>query len=199
MSEQDIAAFRNAALALRNADKTVLREVAKSMRTVARPVVAAIRAEVRSSKGSSERGATAAGRERQLHALARSGRGHGGKPLTERQVRSTQRRIARLTSLRESIAAAAGAQVSASATKAGLAFKVKSSTMPPSQRKLPRRWDKPGGWRHPVYGNRNVWVKQVGNPYFRSTINSRREQVTTGVVAAMVAAAEQITHGRGPA
>lgn len=194
MSEEDIARFRNAARALAGAEKTVMAEVAKAMRTVSRPVVAQIRAEVTSSKGSSERGVHASAVERQLHALSRSGHGQK-KALTERQARSAGRRAEKMSSLRQSIAAAAASQVSASDKKTALAFRIKASTLPPSQRKLPRRWDKPSGWKHPVFGNRNIWVKQTGHPYFAPTISKNKSQVTTGVVSAMTAAAEKIVKG----
>jgi hypothetical protein len=192
MTDEDIARFRNAARALAGAEKTVMAEVGKSMRAVAKPVVNAIRAEVKSSKGSTQRGAHASEVERQLHALSKSGR--RGVALSERQVRSAQRRVEHASSLRNQIAAASGAQVSASDKKVSLTFKVRASNLPPSQRKLPRRWDKPSGWKHPVFGNRKVWVKQVGNPYFSSTIRKRKGELTAGVVTAMTAAAEKITH-----
>jgi len=192
MTEEDIAAFRNAARALAGAEKTVMSEVAKGMRAAARPVVNEIRAQVRSSKGTTERGVHASEIERRLHVLSRSGR--SGQPLSERQVRSLQRRVEKAGSLRDRIAAASGAQVSASEKKTALAFKVRAGQLPPSQRKLPRRWDNPGGWRHPVYGNRNVWVHQTGNPYFRTTITAARGELTGSVITAMTVAAEKITH-----
>lgn len=201
MTEEDIAAFRNAARALVGAEKTVMTEVGKSMRAVAKPVVNAIRAEVKSSKGSTQRGVHASEVERQLHALSKlkaKGAGSIYDPATglrvERRVRSVQRRLAKASSLREQIAKASGSSVSASDKKVALAFRVRAGNLPPSQRKLPRRWDKPGGWRHPVYGNRNVWVKQVGNPYFSSTIRKSKDELTTGVVTAMTVAAEKIMH-----
>lgn len=197
MPIEGIDDFRRAAEALAGAEKKVIGEVGKSMRAVAKPIVTQIRAEVRSSKGSSERGVRASEIERQLHVLGRSGK--RGELLTARQVRSVQRRIAKVASLRESIAAAAGASVSLSTKKTELAFKVRASQLPPSQRKLPRRWDLPGGWKHPVYGNRKVWVKHVGHPYFRKTIFASKGQVTAGVVTAMTAAAEKIMKSGGAA
>jgi hypothetical protein len=201
MTDEDIAAFRNAARALAGAEKTVMAEVGKGLRAVAKPVVNEVRAKVRSSKGSSERGVHASGVERQLHVLSKvKGKGAGSiyDPATglrvERRVRSVQRRLSKAVSLREQIAKATGAAVSASDKKVALAFKVRAGNLPPSQRKLPRRWDLPGGWRHPVFGNRDNWVKQVGNPYFRTTITTARGQVTSSVVTAMTVAAEKITH-----
>lgn len=212
MTEEDIARFRNAARALAGAEKTVMREVGNGMRRAARPVVAEIRAEVRSSKGESPKGVHSSTIERQLHALSKvkdrpAGRihdpatGHLSDELVAKEARrilsrqrSIQRRVEKAGSLREQIAAASGASVSASDKKVALTFRVRAGNLPPSQRKLPRRWDKPGGWRHPVFGNRDVWVPQVGHPYFRTKVTENRDQVTSAVVAAMTVAAEKITH-----
>lgn len=206
MTEEDIAAFRNAALALAGAEKTVMREVSKSMRAVARPVVNEIRAEVRSSKGESPKGVSSAAIERQLFVLSkRKAKGAGSiydeatGQRVERRVRAVQRKLAKAGSLREQIAAATGSSVAASDKKVSLAFRVRAGNLPPSQRKLPRRWDKPGGWRHPVFGNRDVWVPQVGHPYFRTKVTENRDQVTSAVVAAMTVAAEKIMHPEGEA
>ena len=204
MTEEDIAAFRNAARALAGAEKTVMSEVGKGLRSAARPVVNEVRTKVRSSKGTTERGVHASEVERQLHVLSKlkaKGAGSIYDPATglrvERRVRAVQRRLTKAASLREQIAKATGSAVSSSDKKVALAFKVRAGNLPPSQRKLPRRWDLPGGWRHPVYGNRNVWVKQVGNPYFRTTITANRGQVTGSVITAMTVAAEKITHPEG--
>lgn len=215
MTDEDIAAFRNAALALAGAERTVMSEVGKGMRAVSKPVVAQIRAEVLSSKGESPRGVHASEIERQLYVLSKikdrpSGRihdaatGHLSSELVAKEAqrirsrqRSVQRKLQKAASLREQIAAAAGSSVAASDKQVSLAFRVRAGNLPPSQRKLPRRWDKPGGWRHPVFGNRDVWVPQVGHPYFRTTVTKNREQVTSAVVSAMTVAAEKITHPEG--
>jgi len=204
MTEEDIAAFRNAARALAGAEKTVMSEVGKGLRSAARPVVNEVRTKVRSSKGTTERGVHASEVERQLHVLSKlkaKGAGSIYDPATglrvERRVRAVQRRLTKAASLREQIAKATGSAVSASDKKVALAFKVRAGNLPPSQRKLPRRWDLPGGWRHPVFGNRNVWVRQVGSPYFRTTIAAARGELTGSVITAMTVAAEKITHPEG--
>lgn len=206
MTDEDIAAFRNAAAAMAGAEKKVMAEVGKSLRSVAKPIVNEIRAQVRSSKGSTQRGVHASAVQRQLHVLSKvkaKGAGSIYDPKTElrseRRIRSVQRRLAKASSLRNQIAGATGSSVSASDKQVALAFRVRAGNLPPSQRKLPRRWDLPGGWRHPVFGNRNVWVQQVGNPYFRTTIAASRDEVTTGVVTAMTAAAEKIMNSEGTA
>jgi hypothetical protein len=186
--------FRKAAEALRGADKELLGQLTKSMRATAKPVVGAVRAEVRKAPSKGSGGSAVV--ERQLHALARSG--GGTKPLTERQVKSLNKRVAKMSSLRENIAAAAGSTVSTKQSGVNLTFRVRSSGLPPSQRKLVRRWNKASGWRHPVFGNRNIWVKQTGRPYFDTVITARADDLRAGVTAAMVATAERVAHPEGP-
>lgn len=204
MTAEDIANFRNAALALAGAERTVMREVGKGMRAAAKPIVNEIRTKVRSSKGESPKGTSSASVERQLYVLSKvksKGAGSIYDEATglriERRARAVQRRVARAASLRDQIAKASGASVSASDKSVALAFKVRAGNLPPSQRKLPRRWDLPNGWRHPVFGNRDVWVQQIGHPYFRTTVTAGRDQVTAGVITAMTVAAEKIMHPEG--
>lgn len=198
MGDGQIEEFRRAAIGLAGADRTVMSAVGKQMRRVAKPVVGEIRDTVRSSKGRSERGQSASSVERQLHVLARSGRG-SMMPLSERQIRAKLKKLASVSSLRSNIANATGSAVSSAPDKVSLSFKVRASQLPPKQRKLPRRWDAEGGWKHPVFGNRKIWVKQVGNPYFRKTIFRRKDDVTSAVIDAMDEAAEKITHPEGGA
>lgn len=202
MPVEGVEEFRRAAAALLGADREVLSEVGKSMRLTAKPIVTEIRSKVRSSKGESPRGSSASTVDRQLHALGKYRTSNKAHPLHDdatghlsaKRVKSLQRRLDKVASLRDSIASASGASVSAGTTKIALAFKVRASNLPPSQRKLPRRWDSPTGWSHPVFGNRKNWVKQRGNPYFTSTIFPRRGDVEKGVVDAMSIAAEKILH-----
>lgn len=213
MGASGVEDFYRAAGALRAADKTVLRELTTSMRATAKPVVAAIRAEVRKSPSQGRQ--TAASVERQLHTLSklkerRSGRLHDpatgqlSDELVAKEARriqshrrSIQRRLAKAGSLRENIAAATVASVSTKPGAVNLTFRVRSGGMPASQRKLPRRWNKANGWRHPVFGNPNVWVKQTGRPFFDTTIRARRDEVGAGVLSAMQAATEKIAKGEG--
>lgn len=38
--------------------------------------------------------------------------------------------------------------------------------LPPELAAMPRKFDQPGTFRHPVMGNREVWVSQRGDPWF---------------------------------
>lgn len=73
-------------------------------------------------------------------------------------------------SLRAAVAQGIKGKVSYTGRKLGARITVETSHMPPSQRNLPRHLDNPRGWRHPVPGNREIWVKQVGEPYFSEPI-----------------------------
>ncbi|HEY9375170.1 hypothetical protein [Streptomyces sp.] len=49
---------------------------------------------------------------------------------------------------------------------AGAAIRVDGRKMPDKRRSLPSMVEGKKRWRHPVYGNRAVWVTQTSRPYF---------------------------------
>lgn len=54
-------------------------------------------------------------------------------------------------------------------------------------------WQSRRGWRHPVFGNRNQWAQQQGNPdYFYGTVWAGRDRVKTAVEEAMKEAADSL-------
>jgi hypothetical protein len=48
-----------------------------------------------------------------------------------------------------------------------------------------------GTFRHPVFGNRNVWVAQNRRPFIQPAVDARRNQVVAGVAAAVQTAARK--------
>lgn len=62
--------------------------------------------------------------------------------------------------LRSLTARATQVQVSMGASSARARIRVNTSLLPPDQRKLPAYMNK-GSWRHPVMGNRRIWVTQT--------------------------------------
>jgi hypothetical protein len=59
---------------------------------------------------------------------------------------------------------------------------------------LPAYLDSQRGWRHPVYGNRDVWVRQTtGGSWFRETISSGRDDVEDRLSDVMDDAARTIS------
>jgi hypothetical protein len=44
--------------------------------------------------------------------------------------------------------------------------------LPADLKAMPRKFDNPGTFRHPVMGNRDVWVSQTGDPWFFEPIRA---------------------------
>lgn len=71
------------------------------------------------------------------------------------------------TGLRGRLAAGVLAQAN------GQHVRVVATAINPDESALPRGMDNGmKGWRHPVYGNRDVWVQQRGGSWFREPIAS---------------------------
>lgn len=87
--------------------------------------------------------------------------------------------------LRASIARGVKSRVKYSGFSVGLRLYVDVSRLPNKQRKLPFYIDSPAGWRHPVFGNRDNWVQQFGQPWFYVTCRRDAPRVRGGLVAAV--------------
>jgi gas vesicle protein len=62
----------------------------------------------------------------------------------------------------------------------------------------PKRLNRAGGWRHPVYGNREVWVQQQGKvDWFDRSFEGREGQYRAAVEAAMENMARRIAERAG--
>jgi hypothetical protein len=48
-----------------------------------------------------------------------------------------------------------------------------------------------GTFRHPVFGDRNVWVEQQARPFLAPALEAHRETVATGIEVAVVRAVER--------
>lgn len=155
---------------LKGADPVLRAELSASLRATARPIVQDVRAAVLAipSTGGGGGGTFA----RAAHATRTTRRGHG---------------------LRATIAMATGMQVRTTGKSVGVRIVVNVSKLPPDQRKLPRDLDSPAGWRHPVFGNTGVWVRQAGHPYFDVTIRSHLAQAQSMAEAAMAATAAKLS------
>lgn len=96
--------------------------------------------------------------------------------------RSTSRWGTRSTGLRARTARAIGV----SQTRKGIRIKVSAARFGDYGVTLPRyldteaspRWKK---WRHPVFGNPEVWVEQRGQPWFFTTFSQHRERFVQAV------------------
>ena len=73
--------------------------------------------------------------------------------------------------LRGEMKAATTVQFRAAGPRAGITIRVDGRKMPSGKRSLPAYMEgRKRGWRHPVYGNRNVWVVQPAHGYFYKTV-----------------------------
>lgn len=96
--------------------------------------------------------------------------------------------------LRATIARATKADVKTSG-EARVTIRTYARYLPADQRRLPRYLDRAKGWRHPVFGDRENWVRQFGKPWFGTTLKRHGPAVRKEVLDAMRRTAEQITKG----
>ncbi len=145
--------------------KALRRNLTKSLRSTMDPAVQATKQAVMNvqSHGVSGGGTR---RRTEIHAQRRKRSARGGHGL------------------RASIARGVRSRVKYTGNTVGLRIYVDPATLPASQRKLPRYLDSDKGWRHPVFGNREVWVRQTGQPWFRSTLRQYTPRLRNAVAAA---------------
>lgn len=75
------------------------------------------------------------------------------------------------------------------------AFKTKNIRNFPN---APKRTNRAGGWRHPVFGNRDVWVTQTGKiDWFDDAFKGREGEYRTAVEQAMEDMARRIVNRAG--
>jgi hypothetical protein len=71
--------------------------------------------------------------------------------------------------------------------------RIVATAIRPNEAGLPRGFDNgPRGFRHPVYGNRNVWVQQRGGSWFREPIAEHRDEVEKDLTDVLEAMAKRI-------
>lgn len=87
------------------------------------------------------------------------------------------------TGLRAGIAAGTSARLS-SGKKAGVTIQTSSTKMPAGKQSMVKAWNR-SVFRHPVRGDRDVWVSQAGNPYFDSVILQHRIEFQKAFLAAL--------------
>ncbi|MEU4590040.1 hypothetical protein [Micromonospora aurantiaca (nom. illeg.)] len=82
-----------------------------------------------------------------------------------RQVPVRRRPNSRSTGLRNRVARALSLEIK-TAGKPHVRFVAKAEKMPAGEKNMPRNLDNPKGWRHPVFGNTDMWVAQQGGSWF---------------------------------
>lgn len=190
--------FRALAKQLRKAGATDLRKALRQKIAAAgAPVVDEVKQAVRDLQVTSTR----AGGGKELHRAVSS---HGGGAGQRRKsnvsrakasatvgVEKARERAARRgTGLRETIAAGVKLQITAK----GVRIIASSARLSDDQKSLVRRLDSDKGWRHPVFGNRKVWVHERGGPWFAETIKPKGPAFRAAVVEAMEEIKKQLDH-----
>jgi hypothetical protein len=177
LAAQNVQAYRALSKRLRQGKPDLRKKLRASINEAGKPVLDEVKERIQTLHVSSGHGGGA--RRRQMFAMVEAGRrAHArGADVRGAALRASKRS----TGLRTRIAAATKLQITAK----GVRFVVNSSQLPESQRTLPRHLDSPKGWRHPVFGNREVWVDQKGGPWFADTIKRRAPEFRSAIVKAM--------------
>lgn len=131
--------------------KELRRELTTGLRNVLRPIVPEVRAAFKASPSM----------------------GHGGMSKAQ-QARPD---------LRALLAKATRVEVKLTGRAAGARIRVDGRRMPSGLRGLPKAWEGEAGarWRHPTWGNRNVWVQQRPRPLFYGIVAPRAERAVRAV------------------
>lgn len=147
------ADFRRVAAKLKAAgDGQLRREMAKSMRAAAEPMMTAMRQAVMATEAAGVRG----------------GGGQARRAFTEGRSRNRSDRVKRRAfagrGLRATVGRTLRTKIKTGARSAGVEIRSQVKLMPPSQRKLPEHMNT-GRWRHPVFrGRSGPWVTQTVVP-----------------------------------
>lgn len=153
--------------------KLLRRELTATFNRMLKPIVTDVQSAAKAVKvkGSGGRGSRSRARFHDAADLRRISKAQAAGKVARR------RRSSRPTGLRASVARGVKSRVQWSGFKYGVRIYVDTSSLPQSQRKLPRYLDGQGRWRHPVWGHRDRWVDQSGQDYFRSTIKPHEKRL----------------------
>jgi hypothetical protein len=96
--------------------------------------------------------------------------------------------------LRQAISRRIRAQAKMSGRFPGARVRVTKRGMPRGFELAARRTNRRKGWRHPVYGNTDVWAQQTGKPgWFDDPMRRGRPRYRAAVLAALNESARRIT------
>lgn len=99
-----------------------------------------------------------------LMGAAHGGMPHGGEPL------------------RTAVAAGVADHIVLGGASAGVRVVARATGMPRGFRNAPKRLNSRRGWRHPVHGRADVWVRQIGAPgWFDDTLSRGQERYRAAV------------------
>jgi hypothetical protein len=93
-------------------------------------------------------------------------------PLVRNSIRSIpSKRPYSAEGLRGRLSKATRVEVRTVGRDAGVAIRVDGRKMPSKMKALPKGMEGTKRWRHPVFGNREVWVTQRPHPYFFKVVH----------------------------
>lgn len=147
--------FAQLARHLKANDRQMKNEMAAAVRKATKPAVNEVKAAILAVESHSYGGGRKA---REQYAQAR-----GSKTASR--------------GLRAAIARGITARTAMSVKSAGVRIHVNTTQLPPDQKSLPALMDGGRTWRHPVFGNREVWVTQQAAPWFYVTLYKLRDPV----------------------
>lgn len=116
------------------------------------------------------------------------------KPLVNQaraRIRSMPTHGARHSGLRRRIARGTRASVATGGTPhVSVVVRMKD----PEEKNIPAYIDRRQGWRHPVFGNRNVWVRQEsGISWFKETMQDGKKETRSRLIRVINDAVDSIT------
>jgi hypothetical protein len=177
--------LRDAAARLKAAGRTDLqRALTKAIRKSTADAVDDARETVR---GLDIDGHDAGVSERAATARHTTGRGGGARARLEHQLSRAKdrerayKRAHLRAGLREATARATTPKIKVNAASVYVRIRVNRAQMPPDQTRLPRYMNK-GEWRHPVFGDRDVWVSQSAPPgWFDTTLAGHSDDIRAAI------------------
>ncbi|HWU24076.1 MAG TPA: hypothetical protein VN088_21250 [Nocardioides sp.] len=95
--------------------------------------------------------------------------------------------------LRGTMSSAVKLQVKTAGKQTGVRLRVDGRKMPAHMKSLPSMVEGKKRWRHPVFGNKEVWVTQDARPYFYQTVNRLGPATRLNVAKAAEHVARKIT------
>jgi hypothetical protein len=159
--------LRDVARALREADRKDLeRGLRKAIREAAKPTLEAIQ---RSARDIKTQGVRKPGAKRPF--------------VDVFDAKGTRKRIAD----------AVVADVRTTGEDPRVRFRVAESKLAPDIKQMPRKFDE-GKFRHPVMGNRDVWVSQTSDPWFWPPIQRHIKDFRAEIDKAIEVVKEKIEH-----
>jgi hypothetical protein len=98
------------------------------------------------------------------------------------------------TGMRARVAEGVGVRVGPTRNRNGAYFRIYTTMREQDEVIIPRGLDRPSGWRHPLFGNKNYWYQSrpTRPGWFTDTIADSRDDIARNIQDALERAAELI-------